>query len=489
MEISSEIIREVLDKSGTTMEHPQMAKIAASIYSKKLKEIVNISKHKKLRDADRDIHTIYSRLISRILIKDASAVNEFSQIIAICNSYLKKALKEADLNALFTLFYVNCYFKISITEYFKLLTISADEKETLRDKLVSLLKSVKMSTKVPATASYYEKQLKKEFNKALRDRDLERVYKLILAIERGGRGYHFNHLLETTTHFLFHLDFDAYVFQLNLLDHPEANVFYLQDLKYDQLILISSHSSSINCWTLIELIRQLCKNLKKDDAVDSARAKGVLNCLNVLHLKCSSFHAQSIPFFQDSPTFNSAFGQHLGFLDNTTITKTFSELLPIDKYDFHAAARLELLNNIPEGKVDLVLKTVFNRWSSFFDKLTHDKDYYQSSILLTDYADYIVNYYVRQVDDEDLKQMLIECISSAAWLNSEWFENESQQITKFNLYLTKIFLLSHGLAHKKLSDKVAQNMWPEVKNSAMYLRYVEKESTQVFEIIEKNLAV
>jgi hypothetical protein len=164
----------------------------------------------------------------------------------------------------------------------------------------------------------------------------------------------------------------------------------------------------------------------------------------------------------------------------------------IDKYAFHSKTRDELLNHyakpVSEEQLDLFLELIFNKWKRYFDNILTTEDFYQNSILLTDFANFVVHYHTRKTADNDLVSSMENLIQKIKFIDSEWSTSSSQQLTKFHLYHSELYLLTYAYKYKKLNNpQILTNYESIINDKVQRSRYVSDETQQLFEIGRKNI--
>jgi hypothetical protein len=360
----------------------------------------------------------------------------------------------------------------------------------LSDNLIKVLETIKLETQLKPGAPYHEKELKATSVEGINEENIEKIYQLILSIERGGKGFHFNYLLENLIFFFFQFDTGQFVKHLDSLKHPETVVFYLQSFSENNLIEISNSYSQNNQWVHFELIRQIIDREGEDYDVNSSSIQSIIKSLESLHNHNIAIYKQAILFFHRSKFFNSALGYQMKDLTEDETREILNSIIPFDKYNNNLEQRTILLEEFSKGvSEDLYhkgLTTVFNRWKDLCTSITESEDSYQSDVLLTDYANFIVQYYTH-LDKKEIINLINSSFNNLIWINSEWFINQSQQITKYHLYLTEVYFLSYAYKNKKISNPETLVLIDQLNN---YRQYEEKKTTNNVDplpIIEENI--
>src|SRR5690606_7758970 len=269
--------------------------------------------------------------------------------------------------------------------------------------------------------------------------NIENVYNLIEAVERGSnRGFHFNYLLENLIRFLYEINFPIFFEILSRQQNISNIIFYLQSFNFEELIKIADESSLSNKWINFEIVRQLTKKENKKSIISDEEIRIVKDVLIRINNDNFDFFKQSIKYFSRSKLFNSALGIALTEIEDDKIAEIISECLLFDKYNNNLENRdflKEQFGNYANNeKAKTFFISIFNQYERFLKDLYQDEFFFLNNILLTDYTNYILDYYVSYVDDELIVNKLKNLLNNVIFIDSEWAISESQQITKFNLY-------------------------------------------------------
>jgi len=84
--------------------------------------------------------------------------------------------------------------------------------------------------------------------------------------------------------------------------------------------------------------------------------------------------------------------------------------------------------------------------------------------------------------------MIEELIEKVRFIDSEWTCSSSQQITRFHLYHSELFLLTFAYRNKKLSVPQLLERYEELINNRIHLsRYVSEETSNLFNQGRQNI--
>jgi hypothetical protein len=314
---------------------------------------------------------------------------------------------------------------------------------------------------------------------------------MVVGVERSGRGFHFNFLLEHLFSLLYYINFPCFIKALSNLQNPTEFVFYLQGLKKAELIKISNVSLLLNKWLNFEIIRQILKNESKD-GFDELEKEAIKNVLDRIRINDFDFFKQTVIYFNNSCLFNASLGGLLLSSNNSQIEELILECFSIDKYHSNLKARDSFNDSFVKSATDeqyhFLLTITFNKWKSYFNNILDSEDYYQNGLLITDFANFVVNYHSRLTDDSNLVSMMKSIMDKIKYIDSDWSTSNSQQITKFHLYHSELFLLTFSYRNKRLNDPIILASYTEIIiNKIQLSRYISEETSNYFKQGRQNI--
>jgi hypothetical protein len=447
MEISEKEAIKAIKLSCTAPANTALEMIANKLEMYSVGDLLFKNEDKQdLYELSHQLHGLFAR--------ESNELPSVASLVNVALKYFEQFINSGDLKALVIFVNINCYLKINNSLFWKEKARFKGKKEC-SNVLAKLIGKLKIKIDIKIDASYYEKSLKEKAVEGFVKNDINQVYDFVLALERGGRGFHINFLLENLLYFYFQFDQNAFVAQLNALKSTEEVMFYLQSFPKTAILILMRDPNLKNHWVIFELMRQLVKQLGNKDLLDKKNIAALSNCLNNLYFTDKSFYSQAVGFLHQNSLFNAALGKQAMNLAEDDIKALFTEWLPISKYDHNLDARTVLLNALDRHLSDnlkaLTLRCVFDRWKSLFNNLLDNNDEYINDLFETDFANFVILYYsegsVNAVLDL-MKGLLVKL----AWINSEWSSSESHQVKIFHLYFSHLYLLSFAYKNKKLKD-------------------------------------
>lgn len=491
MEISEMMLTQALAKSDSTSIHIELNNILMKLESKTIEKILSTEGDEEIWSIDNEIRNIVTEIIHFNQNSESDKIDKVSQIIFSAKEYLHKGILNGDVKAILIFLSVNCYLHIELEKLLPTNELESSYTKTISEKLIQVLKSIKLSTQALPDAPYWEKEIMRESQKGFLENDIAKTYRFIEAVEHGGRGFHFNFLLESLLSFLFHLNYTCFLNALSHLQHPTDFVFYFQSFPKEDLLKIANDTLLSNKWLNFELIRQIIEKEHKE-TIDELEIEAVKNVLERIKLNDFNFLKQTATYFHRSRLFNAALGVFLISVNNAEMEEIISDF-SIDKYAFHIKTRDELLNHyakpVSEDQLDLFLELIFNKWKHYFDNILMTEDFYQNSILLTDFANFVVHYHTRKTADNDLVSSMDNLIQKIKFIDSEWSTSKSQQLTKFYLYHSELYLLTYAYKNKKLySSQMLSNYESIITNKIQLSRFLStNEVESYFEKGKQNI--
>ncbi|WDF79763.1 hypothetical protein PQ469_07040 [Mucilaginibacter sp. KACC 22773] len=405
--------------------------------------------------------------------------HKLASVIVTIKPFLDRFILGGDISALVIFVMVNSYFKIDLKYFLQGMSFPKTTKDQRITQVQKILSAVNMSVSVRANGSYYEKELERVANQGTKENSVKKIYDFVLAIERGGQGFHFNFYLENLVFFLFQLNVKAFIFRLNNLKLIEEYIFYLQSFPERALVILAKKSEQLsNPWVIFELTRQLLKKYRMDDEPAIKGRQAIALLLQQLYLRDEKIYHQAIPFFHSNSVFNVALGEQMQFLSEEDLIKVMKHSLPIDRYNSLLETRTKLLTSISlhtsDDQYQLVLNTARLRWQAEFDRLFKSEEFL-NDLFMTSYGNFIIHYYSEEKDVSKIKELLNLTLKKLVWIDSEWVKNESEQITRFYLYFSLLFLLSHAYKNKKLIDEEALKLFDKLKGNPPLSEYITNE--------------
>lgn len=475
MEIHEVILDDALKASQNSSIHSELDAILAKFKSKSIEEILFKNESDEDERISYQIHDIIVKNINtRTLDK-----NELSQIIHTAKHYLQKGISETNIVDILIFLNINCYFKIKIRNYITDFELQENLYKQLSEKILKLLLNVKLETHAPQNAPYHEKELLQTASEGFLIENLEKTYSLILGMERSGRGFHFNFLLENIIDFLFQINFTKFLKALNNLANPQTIVFYLQSFQKENILKLANEPSIKNKWINFEIIRQIIEKEQRT-GFELNELEAVKNTFERIIKEDFNFTKQVIVFFNRSKLFNASLGELLVKLTQSQIEDIVSSCFAFDNshsnIDIKNVLKDHFNNNSDDNQKLFFYQTIFNKWNSYFDSLFKLTDFYQNDILLTDYADFILIHYELTLTENDIIIKIDELANKIKFIDTEWSISESNQKTKFNLYYSQLYLLFLIFEHKKIENSDTENIFEELNQNTLHkFRYLNKD--------------
>ncbi|MBI5806277.1 hypothetical protein HZA73_09545 [candidate division TA06 bacterium] len=491
MEIPEAIKSKSLQVSCSSSGHDELNRLLQALATKDIEDIINGEKKEDIRALNHKIYQVCFNAVNPGHKTEKEIIEETAQLIFTESYYLKKAIAAADIKSVLIFLVVNSFLNIETNYLLSEQELSETCLQPLTHSILELLIGFKFEIQALPDAPYHEKKMMIEAEEGYTNNNIKRTYQLIEAIEAGGRGFHFNYLLENLIVLFARLNIQYFLKVLSALNHPQSFIFYLQNIGKDELLQLANKSTLNNKWLNFELIRQILKRKKKDCFDDSE----CLTVKNTLDRICSSdfkYFKQAIQYFNMDELLNASLGELLPQLTDSQISEIIYECFEIDKNANNHKARNLLLEHFTpiasEQQFKLLLTINFVKWEAFINSLLVSDDAFQNEILFTDFCDFIVAYYTSYVSDDDILLQMKDLINKIMFIDSEWSISKSNQMTKYYLYYSKLYLLSYAYRNKKLRDVHIVNQFAELNNNGIHSqRYFSDGNIQQLDRVTVNL--
>ncbi len=490
MEIPDITLTQALAKSNSSSIHIELKSVLQKLESKTLDDFLNSEREEEMRRIDDEIRNIVTTNIYNNNKSESEKVDLIAQIIVTVTEYLRNGISSGDVRSILIFLGVNCYLQIEIEKLLSKKEFEDAYTKPVSEKVIEILKIIKLETKPLPNAPYHEKEMMNESLDGFSENNIAKKYRFIEAIERGGRGFHFNFLLEHLISFLYYVNFPRFINALSHLQNPTDFVFYFQSFKKEDLIKISNEPSLSNKWLNFEIIRQIVEKENKE-SLDELVVEALKNVLNRIGINDFDFLKQTVTYFQRSRLFNASLGVFLASASNAQIEEIISDFV-IDKYSSNIqtrdALREYVVKSASDEQFDLIHSLIFNKWKNYFDNILTTEDFYQNNLLLTDFANFISNYHTHLTKDNDLLSEMESLIDKILFIDSQWTTSKSEQITKFHLYHSELFLFTFAYRNKRLNNSLILTKYDKLISDKIQIsRYVSDETKNYLEQGKRNI--
>jgi hypothetical protein len=277
---------------------------------------------------------------------------------------------------------------------------------------------------------------------------------------------------------------------LSYLQNPTDFVFYFQNFKKEDLVKVANEPSLSNKWLNFEIIRQIIETDNKE-IIEELEVDAVKNIINRISLNDFDFLKQTATYFQRSKLFNASLGIYLVSASKAEMEGIISNFV-IDKYSSNIQTRDTLgeyfVKSASSEQFDLIHSLIFNNWKKYFDNLLTKEGFYQNSLLLTDFANFISTYHTHLTKDKDLISAMEKLVEKISFIDSEWTFSNSEQITKFHLYHSELFLFTFAYRNKRLNNPQMLLKYETLIGDKIQIsRYISAETKKHFEQGKRNI--
>ncbi|MGL6298403.1 MAG: hypothetical protein ACRC1M_04465 [Methanobacteriaceae archaeon] len=406
-------------------------------------------------------------------------IRNIASIISTITPYLINAIKSNDLKSLIIFLLVQRY-EIKVDYLLKNEKILEKDCLPILNNLCRKFQNMGYDINVPDKSSYSDKKTMELLKDAFTNNDISQFYSELDSIERGC-GIH-QHSIENLLIFMKDCNFSFFLKNLSNMNNIFLIILTLQTLDENELFEVASNDFK-NIWLNIELIRQILK--KEKEKVNEESCCTIRKTLKNVYHEDYDFFKNGVKYFINKPPFNrsklfnASLGGLLSSFHNSTIEEIFNECFEINEYEFHLESRTALLamfrDTADEDKLKFFVCTVFERWDEFFKKLFESEEFFLFNLMRTDFANFIIYYYIMLTDEEIISQ-LYALFESIKYIDSEWFESSPKQITKLFLYYSKIFLLSYAYYNKEINNSKIRDFFSDFKKDEITLHRLNRHN-------------
>lgn len=486
MEIPEIILEKALSIFNNSSVNEELSALLKKLESKTIEEVLKVEEDEEVWRIDNDIRKVVTDVLYSAKTENEKTQG-ISDLIFTEQNYLKRGLENANVKLILIFLSVNCYLKIDI----KRLLSKSCSIESISSEILKILQNINVEVQALPDAPYYEIKMMKNFQQGILDGNINNAYQFVEVIEKGGRGFHFNFLLEHLISFLYQLNYSCFLEHISKIDNLQKFIFYLQGFKIEQLIRLSNEPSLTNKWLNFELIRQITEKEQKDKFEEN-ECIALKNILTKINISDFDFLKQTIQYFRRSKLFNAALADLFILLSGSKTQDILSECFVIDQYTFNYESRKELFerfkNNASELQTKEFITIIYEKWQSYFNRLLNSEDFYLNDVLLTDFCDFIALYYISFATEEDVITQMTAVLKDLIYIDSQWFASKSKQLTTFLLFYSKLYLLSFAYKEKHLNNTCIITLFSKMKSDNMLsCRYLNDKIMKSLSIIEENL--
>ncbi|MBD8387787.1 hypothetical protein [Dysgonomonas sp. BGC7] len=401
--------------------------------------------------------------IRQLCVSSIYDSERLAELIATMRVFLVKGLDESNMKAVLSFLSINCYLNIELN---KLMPshITQEQIDNNSSLIVRLLSTIKVETRIEGK-SYFEENLLAKHLDGLKTENLNDVYDFVEALERGGKGFHFNYLLENLIYFLYELDYSKFIEVLNSLPNTQYIVFYLQSFDIDGLLRLSDDAKIDNKWVNFEIVRNISE---KENNIDlELYSMQIKSLLERIYETDKGFFRQVIKYLHRSNILSLGLGLFLSSLPENSIKAILDDFIDLNTNNFFIDQRTQILDIFKEKSsvenFKLFVEIVYLKWKLYFENQYREQELYLLDFLLTDYANYVVAYYYYQPVEviEDQMQYFLNNIMN---IDSIWCKDISKMKTNIVLNLSHFYLLSFAYKANSISSKKIEELYTKIKN-------------------------
>jgi hypothetical protein len=194
MEIPQDIKEKAIAGSYTSSPLPELDAVLTAMAGMNLESLLSAEEEDDLSTADRKIHALVIEAKS-----DApyhTRPGRLSGIVAGANMKLKEGIENNDMRSLYLFLSVDCYLRIPLADLEAYHSTTPKQKQDLSAQIRSVLEKLKIAAVALPGLPLHEKEWQARGESGILESNIEKAYSFVTALERSGRGFHFNFFLE-----------------------------------------------------------------------------------------------------------------------------------------------------------------------------------------------------------------------------------------------------------------------------------------------------
>ncbi|WP_099190814.1 hypothetical protein [Tepidibacter mesophilus] len=381
----------------------------------------------------------YSYFDNKIKKQDIiHAKNVLNKLVDIINKSLE------DINIIIVFLLVISYFDIDFSDLISKSDFDESQIKVVSTKLKNLLGNLQLKVSKYDDLPYSERQFIDEYIIGLEENNINKVYNLIDALERG-RDIYFGGINNRLIEFLYFIDYDALIDIIKCKEKPVDIKFYLSSLNLEEQLKLGLDDRINNKWILFEVIRQILSEYKNKEMPENYIEK-IANILERISIVEEQFFIQSLTYYKKFIDFHKALGITLSRLDKSFI-EIYANSIEVTQYKHSIEDNKQFLiyldkYSIGSDKVNLFCKIIYEKWEQLNEKVLTEGQYL-NEILYSSCLNSVITYLIVELKDVDeAHRKLEDAINNLLKSRYVWKDNFSVETTHFFIYITKLYFLS-----------------------------------------------
>ena len=474
----NKFIRNVLDKVKNVDSESSLDFVNDYLEKASLEDIIENKNmgnlYKKLNNKMKVLNKYKNNFQHQEIIE--SDVKETAKILATIKSWFKEGINETDFKKILAFLLILGYFKIPFQQIIDPSLIDKEKIQEIIKKINKILNEFKININTNENTPYHERKYFEEFEQGIESSNIRQVYDLIEAIERG-RGFIRNKIIVQLVKLSIFLDQEKFIDLLSNKDNIEYYIYFLANLRKEELLKIGSHKLVDNEWLLFEIIRQVLGR-KRDSHLTASAVNQLAQILQKIAIADRDFFQQTVRYYNSYADFSKALGTTLGKLSRQYIDD-YLETIQFDIYHHNLENNRLFMEHydlqVSEEKLYYLVEKIHDKWISFLDQIA-SKDFYISGIIYTDYFHSIYHYYYLLAEnDEFIINKIENAVDAIKKENYYWKESILQERVYFYIFLTKIYIYSLITKEKgfSLNDEVLIEIKDYLNDQRIWLQWFD----------------
>ena len=474
MEVSK-LDKSILTYDGEIIDIPNVSRLLHVLKELDLNNILDVY--------NREFNIIEEKINNLYNSNEENKIPLLGSYIQLSFKFLKKGIKLKDIKYIlisFRLFKILCFSPIEILKFKK---ISKEDYQCLEKGILKFLMSVNLNLSV-----FKNLDLNEMINKGFDNNNISSVKPLILIINDNFIFYSGTEFLEYLLYFLKESNFQLFINLFLETQNLQKVFFLLKNLNKENLKVLSKDKNLTNKWLIFGVINKILELFKEeqDDEIII-----ILGDLILRTKKDYNFFKQLILNYNNDCLFNCSLGYIFPKLSPSEFNKTIEECFIIDKYSFNLKSKDKFLEKYQEfsekENYNKLLKIIFYKWIDFLEDCYTSEDYL-IDIVITDFANFILQYYYFSCSDEEVTNEIVECLKTLNNIDSIWSSSYISLSNKFCINLSKLFILSIIFDFNKIENSLVNELFIEFyENEILKSKFRIRDKELYFEKIKNNI--
>lgn len=462
------------------------------MYDDKIIDIPNVSNLlKKLKELDlnnildlynAEFNKIHGEIIKLYNSDEDNKIELLGSFLNECIKCLKEGIKSKNINFILIFFRLFQILPFYVSDLLNFNKITEEEYKCIEIEIFKFLQKFNFEIHTEKNIDFDE-----IINNGFNNESISSVKQIFPLINNNYQFISQFEFLEYLLFFLKESNIDLY-FNIFLESNTLQKAFFcLKNLNKEDLILLSKKDKLNNKWLIFGVIDKILEHFNDEDDEIIILLGDLINKVK----DDFNFFKQLILNYKNDSLFNSSLGYLLPKLSPSEFNKTIEECFIMDKYNSSLKSKDNFLMKYKEfsEKEDYkkLLKLIFLKWDTFLEDCLNSDEYF-IDIILTDFANFILQYYCFCCSNEEIIKSMINCLKFINDIDSIWSSSFISLSNKFCICFSRLYILSYAYCFKELDDNKVNELFSEFfKNEILKNKFSIRNKEDYFKKIQKNI--